>query len=121
MDPTALGINEDVHGDVVVIDFATTDNNVALERARLFFGEYFLNWSQNWRSIVIDLSAVAYLDSAALGPLLVTSKRLREGGGDLALCGIDAPGLREILTLTRLDQVLTILPDRATALAQLSA
>ena len=117
MDLSGLGINQDTRDDTVVVDFANGDNSVALERARLFFGEHFLAWAQDWRTIIIDLSGIAYLDSAALGPLLVTCKRLRERGGDLILCGIDAPGLREILALTRLDQVLTICPDRDGALA----
>ena len=59
------------------------------------------------RSVVVDLSAMTFIDSTGLGVLVGAFKRLREGGGDLVL---RAPtrSTRKVLELTGLSQVVTI-------------
>ena len=59
------------------------------------------------RSVVVDLSAMTFIDSTGLGVLVGAFKRLRESGGDLVL---RAPtrATRKVLELTGLSQVVTI-------------
>jgi anti-sigma B factor antagonist len=59
------------------------------------------------RSVVVDLSAMTFIDSTGLGVLVGAFKRLRERGGDLVL---RAPtrSARKVLELTGLSQLVTI-------------
>ncbi len=68
----------------------------------------------SWR-IALDLSAVTFLASAGLGALLSISKSCREGGGRLAIFGIDEEILG-VIRVAKLDRILPIMPDRDAAL-----
>ena len=65
--------------------------------------------------LVLDLSAVSFLDSTALGTMVGAVRRLRETGGELRLVLPDSPA-RRIFELTSLDQVLEIRASRAAAM-----
>lgn len=54
--------------------------------------------------VVLDLSAVTFVDSTALGTMVRGMKRCRQHGGDLHLCGLQRP-VRVVFDLTRLDSV----------------
>ena len=57
------------------------------------------------RAIVVDLTAVSFIDSSGLGVLVGSLKRVNElGDGSLALRGLDGPALR-VFEITGLDQV----------------
>lgn len=66
--------------------------------------------------IVIDLSEVHFLDSAALAALVHGLKICRQHGGDLVLCGMQAP-VRIIFELTRLDRAFSCWPEVESAVA----
>jgi anti-sigma B factor antagonist len=72
---------------------------------------------QGPRSLVVDLSSVAFLDSMALGVLLGGMKRLRRQGGQLRLV-VPARDIRRIFEITLLDRVFTLFPTRADALSE---
>lgn len=59
--------------------------------------------------INVELSAVQFVDSAALAALTSGMKRCRERGGDLTLASPSDP-VRVILELTRLDQAFVVAP-----------
>jgi len=69
--------------------------------------------------LVIDLSAVDYMDSAGLGLLVYVFGTLREKTGALRLCGV-APRLLTLLQLTKTDTFLSIDQSRAESLAALA-
>jgi anti-sigma B factor antagonist len=71
------------------------------------------------RRVVVDLSAVTFLDSTALGALLGGMRRLRARGGDLAVVNLN-PSISQLLRVTGLDQILAVLATREEALARLS-
>jgi anti-sigma B factor antagonist len=54
--------------------------------------------------VVLDLTAVPFVDSFGLGVLVSALKRTRAGGGRLALV-VTEPNVRRLLTLTGLDEV----------------
>lgn len=64
--------------------------------------------------VVVDLSGVNFLDSAALASLVKGMKRCREFQGDLFLSGLQQP-VRIIFELTRLDKAFRIFTDTAEA------
>jgi anti-sigma B factor antagonist len=57
--------------------------------------------------VVVDLTAVGFIDSSALGTLVVTFKALRDVGGRLCLAGVQGP-VRAVLSLTSVDRVIDI-------------
>lgn len=62
---------------------------------------------QSPKYLVVNLNAVTFLDSSALGVLVRGMKRCRQMGGDLYLCEIQAP-VRLIFELTRLNKAFDI-------------
>jgi anti-sigma B factor antagonist len=68
------------------------------------------------RRLLIDLSAVSYIDSSGLAVLIEAFQRIQPHGGILALCGLQS-AVRDIFEIARLDQVFKIYPDQAKALA----
>lgn len=70
--------------------------------------------------IVVDLSAVTFLDSSALGALVGALRRLREHDGRLHIVTPASPAAR-IFEHTGLDAVLDLYPDREAALSATSA
>jgi anti-sigma B factor antagonist len=67
-------------------------------------------------SVVVDLTAVAFMDSTALSVLLAAHKRARADGGSIRLVCPEGPVLR-VLRLTGMDKVLPVHGSLAQALA----
>ena len=72
------------------------------------------------RIVVVDLEAVTFLDSSALGALVGAFRRLRERDGQLRIVEPRAAASR-IFELTGLDAVLDLYPDREAAISAASA
>jgi anti-sigma B factor antagonist len=108
----------------VVLNKVSQDNRVLIlsaQEARLDaavapqFREEFIEFSQDSPgTIILDLSAVTFLDSSGLGALVGALKRTGPRG-DLLLTGL-TPAANRAVKLTRMDRVFTIYPDTATAL-----
>jgi anti-sigma B factor antagonist len=62
--------------------------------------------------IAIDLRAVTFMDSTALGVIVAAMKHARERGGELALVGPNGSP-RKVLSITALDQIVPIVEDPA--------
>ena len=71
------------------------------------------------KRIVVDLSKATFIDSTTLGVLVGGVKRLRPGGGSLALVCTDE-NITKIFEITGLDRVFPIHSSRDDALAALS-
>jgi anti-sigma B factor antagonist len=56
--------------------------------------------------MIIDLSAVPFMDSSGLGAIVGCLKRLREAGGDLALVTLPGSPPSKLLSLTGLDRAI---------------
>jgi anti-sigma B factor antagonist len=59
------------------------------------------------RVVVVDLSAVSFVDSTALGVLVSGAKRLRGDGGDLRLV-VTEPHIAKVFAITGLDDVFAL-------------
>lgn len=66
--------------------------------------------------IVVDLSAVTFIDSMTLGVLLGASKRVRPRGGQLRLV-VTEPSIRKIFEITLLDKIFQLYDDTDSALS----
>jgi anti-sigma B factor antagonist len=66
--------------------------------------------------ILLDLSAVTYMDSSGLAVFIEALQKVLGYGGKLGLFGLQ-DGVRNIFEIARLDQVFEIYHDEATALA----
>lgn len=67
--------------------------------------------------VVVDLSAVTFIDSLALGVLLGAANRLRGRGGNLRLV-VPSPQLRRVFEIAQLDRVFALDWTRAGALTR---
>jgi anti-sigma B factor antagonist len=59
--------------------------------------------------VLLDLSRVTFIGSAALRAILVTAKRLGPEGGRLAICA--PPQIAQVFTVSGLDAVLPVRSD----------
>ena len=66
--------------------------------------------------VVLDLAAVSFLDSTALGTMVGLLRRVREAGGELRVVLPDTAA-RKIFEVTALDRALDVWPSRDAALA----
>ena len=64
--------------------------------------------------IVLDLSPTARIGSAFLELLVHAWRPVSQQGGKLVLCGLN-PCCAEVLKVSRLDTLVTVLPDRGEA------
>jgi anti-sigma B factor antagonist len=67
--------------------------------------------------MVMDLSAVRFIDSVALGSLVVLLRRVKEGNGRLALTGLDGHSMK-VLQVTGLDKVFELFEGVPSALEE---
>ena len=68
------------------------------------------------RKFVVDFTKTGYIDSSGLGVLVSLSKKIREQGGDLRLCGLNED-LQTLFELTKLDTLFAIAKTSEEALA----
>ena len=66
---------------------------------------------------VVDLSAVTFLDSTALGVLVGAVTQRRDAGGDIRLV-VTEPHVTKVFSITGLDAVFSIYPDLDRALSR---
>ena len=69
--------------------------------------------------LIIDLTDVPFIDSAGLGALIGGIRRVREGGGDVAVA-CSRPTLLRLLSTTGFDRIVTVVPTIEEAAAALS-
>lgn len=67
------------------------------------------------KKIVLDLSETRYVSSLILASLVYMQKKVQETGGALVFCSIPER-VNEILSMTNLDKIFNITPDRPQAL-----
>jgi len=72
--------------------------------------------STHVRVVVLDLSAVSFLDSTVLGTIVGLQRRVREADGELRVV-LPESEARRVFALTGLDRALDVRPTRESALA----
>lgn len=115
MNSSALNIGKTRAGNVCVVTLSgridsTNANDVMVELTRLI--------ASGERSILVDLSAVLYLTSAAFRALLVATDEAERQAAKFALCNL-AGHVRELFEMGGLLEVFAIHDSREAALKQL--
>ncbi|MGC2661488.1 MAG: STAS domain-containing protein [Bryobacteraceae bacterium] len=72
------------------------------------------------RKIVVDLTNVDFIDSSAVGVLMVSAAQTKKAGGRLRIAGAKQR-VAELFAIVHLEQVADLSPDVATACNQLEA
>ena len=94
-------------GDVTVVRFVDCrmldGTNVEDVRGDLFG----LVEKESPKKLLLNFVDVEFLSSDALNLLILLGKKLKSNGGSLRLCSL-CPPIREIFTITKLDQLLEI-------------
>jgi anti-sigma B factor antagonist len=93
-----MQIKEETHGAVTVIG---PDSALAQDDADQFKARLAEALSESAGRLVVDLSAVPFIDSRGLEALADANDALAVGGRALKLCGINET-IREVLDLTGL-------------------
>ena len=100
------------HADDVAV--VTVEGEVDLYTAPEFKEVLLGAVDEGARHVIVDLSAVTFVDSTALGVLVVAGRRCTDAGGELRLVGL-RPHVRKVFDITGLSGAFPILPDLATA------
>jgi anti-sigma B factor antagonist len=118
MQERSARVNVTVEGDVTVAEL--TDKKILDEVNITEIGDQLnaLVASGQKAKLLLDFSAVSHMSSSALGMLITVHKRIREKGGQLALCSIQ-PAIHQIFVITRLNEIFQIYKSRAEALERL--
>jgi anti-anti-sigma factor len=69
--------------------------------------------------ILLEFSGVEFLASDMLGKVMALNKQLKQKNGRLALCEV-CPYIRQVLTVSRLDTLLTIKATEAEGMSALA-
>ena len=112
-----MRFEENKLGDVLVAK--VLDGRIAADVAPRFKAHLAEFMSQGNRSIVLDLSAVTFIDSSGLGAL-VSSLKIMGKDGDLVVSGAHG-AVASMFQLTRMDRVFRMFSDSDAAVAGLSA
>jgi anti-sigma B factor antagonist len=59
------------------------------------------------RNVVVDMAGVGFMDSSAIGALVVMFRAFRDGGGRLCLAAVQ-PQVRSILAVTSVDRAIDV-------------
>jgi anti-sigma B factor antagonist len=68
--------------------------------------------------LIVDLSAITFIDSSGLGALVSVLKRVGNRG-EIVVCGLSA-SLKQMFSITRMDKVFAAYPDKAAAINALN-
>jgi stage II sporulation protein AA (anti-sigma F factor antagonist) len=70
--------------------------------------------------LLVDLSSVEYISSAGLRVFLILARKVKEGGGRLALCAL-GPSVRQVFDLAGFTALFAIEASLESGVARLSA
>jgi anti-anti-sigma factor len=106
---------EGMHGCMVV--FAVGEIDLATSS---ILGEALVEAVESRRHLIVDLSAVTFLDSTGLGVLIRTQKQIGATHKSMSLAGPTGM-VAKVLRITRIDEAIPVHPDLDTALSATSA
>ena len=94
--------------------FALQEDNLNSLVAPDLKSEFVILSNEGVTNLVLDLSAVKFVDSSGLSAIL-TANRLWKALGTFILTGLEHPSVKKLIEISRLDTVLTIIPTASEA------
>ncbi len=104
----------DESGDVRIVRVG--ESRLTYPALSSFFGEVRQLVEGGAKKVVIDLSPVTYIDSAAIGCLMDVYRLLNDRGGALRLAGLQ-PRVETMISMTGVHKIIELHRDEAAALA----
>ncbi|MFK8055681.1 MAG: STAS domain-containing protein [Saprospiraceae bacterium] len=92
--------------------FTVQEGNLNSVVAPELKSEFVLLANEGVQNLIVDLSPVEYIDSSGLSSIL-TANRLWKDLGSFILTGEMQPNVKRLISMSRLDSVLTIIPTVA--------
>lgn len=89
--------------------FQIQEENVNSLVAPNLKSEFVILSNEGVNNLILDLSQVKYVDSSGLSAIL-TANRLWNAIGSFILTGIEHDSVKTLITISRLNSVLTIIP-----------
>jgi len=74
--------------------------------------EFIFLRNEGVSNLIFDMKAIEYVDSSGLSAIL-TANRLWNGYGSFVLTNVEAPAVKKLIEISRLESILTILPTLA--------
>ena len=71
--------------------------------------EFVILRNEEVKNLILDLSAVKFVDSSGLSAIL-TANRIWKDFGSFILTGVENENVKKLITISRLDTVLKIIP-----------
>ena len=71
--------------------------------------EFLIMANEGTRNLILDLSAVEFVDSSGLSAIL-TADRIWKEEGCFVLTGVNNENVKKLITISRLDTIFTIIP-----------
>jgi len=84
-----------------------------------FFSEVRQRVEAGARKMLIDLSAVSYIDSASIGCLMDIHRLLQEKSGAVKLCSLQ-PRVETMIKMTGVNKIVDLVPDEEQGMAAFS-
>lgn len=83
------------------------NGNLVTEKALAYKSEW-LELTNNFKTILLNLSNVKNVDIVGINALVTTHKKLQDKGGELVILIPKEGELRKLLHLTKFDSILTL-------------
>lgn len=89
--------------------FNLQEENLNSNNAPNLKSEFVILKNEGIKNLILDLSAVKFVDSSGLSAIL-TANRLWQDGGSFIVTGVDHDNVKKLITISRLETVLKIIP-----------
>jgi anti-anti-sigma factor len=74
--------------------------------------------NEGFKSMVLNLDAVTFVDSSGLSAILLANRQCKDAGGKLVVCNA-RPAVMKLIQISQLDQILNLAGSEEEALTQL--
>ena len=89
--------------------FALEDENLNSHISPDLKSEFLMMRNSGVTNLVLNLEAVKFVDSSGLSAIL-TGNRLWQADGSFILTGVNSESIKKLITISKLDTILTIIP-----------
>ena len=89
--------------------FNLDEENLNSSNAPNLKSEFVILKNEGIKNLILDLSSVKFVDSSGLSAIL-TANRLWQDGGSFILTGVKHENVQKLITISRLETVLKIIP-----------